>query len=128
MLKGFLGWAVPMTDTVSSKMDLLLHKSEPISQPGGASVKTCLRKHKNYSTIQTQSWKWSEKNVRQTALQITRSEKEGKEVAQVVEQRFPYSPWRRHWWEACHPQPMEVKGEEDIFSASYGGLQPETRN
>lgn len=32
-----------MTDTASSKIDLLLHKSEPISQAGGVPVKTYLR-------------------------------------------------------------------------------------
>lgn len=46
-------WAASMTDTVSSKMDLLLHKSELISQAGGASVKTYFKKGKNHSTVQT---------------------------------------------------------------------------
>jgi len=38
----------------------------------------------------------NEKNVSERALQTPRSvKKEGEEVLQVVDQRFPCSPWRR---------------------------------
>ena len=52
-----------------------------------------LRKGKNHCAAVVRDS--SEKNVRETMLQTLSSEKkEGEEVLQVPEQRFPCSPWR----------------------------------
>jgi len=77
--------------SASSKMDPLLTEAEPINDSGSTSEIRYLRRGKN-----TQ---WDrERNVRETTLQTPRQEKkEGEEVLQGPEQRFPCSPWRRPW-------------------------------
>jgi len=34
--------------------------------------------------------------------------KEGEEVLQAPEQRFPCSPWRTSWWNTSTLQPVEM--------------------
>jgi len=72
-----------------SKTDLLLAKAEP-SSGGRTSGITHLRKKKTCVILQP------EQGVR--TLQTPRlGKKEGEEVLQVPEQRFPCSLWRRPW-------------------------------
>ena len=51
--------------------------------------------------------------MRETLLQTPRSvKKDGKEVLQVPEQRFPCSPWCRPWWDRlcpCNPRRSTVE-------------------
>lgn len=65
--------------------DLLLDKAQPISNGDSAFVMTYLRKQEKL--LQNSSWERSEN------LQTPRSEKkEGQELLQLQEQRFPCSP------------------------------------
>jgi len=69
-------------------MDPQLAKAEPISDGGSASVVTYLRRKKNLHKGIFQP----ERGLR--ALQtLTRVKKEGEDVLQVLEQRFPCSLW-----------------------------------
>ena len=78
------------------------------------------------------------KNVRETALQTLRSvKKKGEEVLQMLELRFPYSPWRRSWRSSLSPcntkktmseqiptlQPMEDPMTEQV-GMPWQKLQP----
>ena len=76
-----------------SKMDPLLAKAEPISDSGSASGITDLRRGKK-TTCAVAARREEREDVRATALQTPRSgKKEGEEVLQAPEQRFPCSPW-----------------------------------
>ena len=80
----------PMSAT--SKTDLLLAKAKPISDGGSASVITYLRRGKYCCA--TAVGRQEGEDVRGTTLQTPRSvKKEGEEVLQVLEQRFPCSLW-----------------------------------
>ncbi|KAK4818955.1 hypothetical protein QYF61_022342 [Mycteria americana] len=75
-----------------SKMDLPLAKAKPISNGGSASGMEYLGRGKNCCA--TAAGKEECEYVRGTTLQTPRSaEKDGEEVLQVPEQRFPCSPW-----------------------------------
>ena len=75
----------------SSKMDPLLAKAKPISNGGSASGITDLRRGKKNPAVEQQPERGG---VRKTTLQTPRSvKKEGEEVLQVLEQRFPCSLW-----------------------------------
>ena len=76
--------------SAGSKTDPLLAKAEPISDGGSASVIAYLRRREKNHPAQLQL----ERGVRETTLQTPRSgKKEGQEVLQVPQQRFPCSPW-----------------------------------
>lgn len=86
-------------------METPLTKAERIIKTGGISVIAYLRKSKKHCTAVL----WGVRNnVRKTTLQISRSEKKGSEVLQVLEQRIPCSPQRGAWWSRLSPcRPME---------------------
>ena len=89
--------------TVGSNTDPLLAKDEPISDGGSASVITYLRrgnKNGKETEIEREEWEY----VRERFLQTARSvKKEGEDVVQTPEQRFPCNPWRRPWWGRLSP-------------------------
>ena len=74
-----------------SKSDPLLAKAKPISNGGSASGITDLRRGKKTPAVEQQPERGA---VRITTLQTPRSvKKEGEEVLQALEQRFPCSLW-----------------------------------
>lgn len=104
----------------SFKMDLLLHKSEPISQAGGASVKRYSRKGKKHSTIQTQTQKkgWEKYKINSPAdSKVSEGGQGGGSGAGEISVQ-PMEK-RKHCWEACQPCPMEGKGGEDILCSLW---------
>jgi len=74
------------------QIDLLLAKAEPISNSGSTSMTTYLRRGKKPAQCQLQQERG--KRMCETTQQAPRSVREGEEVLQVPEQRFPYSSWR----------------------------------
>jgi len=78
-----------------SKMDLPLAKAKPIINAGSASAITLLEAEK---VVVQQQLQQERVRVCETTLQTSRSvQKEGQEVLQAPEQRFPCSPWSRPW-------------------------------
>jgi len=76
-------------------MDPPLAKAEPIRDTSSASVIAYLRK---CAKCHAANVKQERENVRETALQTSRSVKqEREEVFQAPEQRFPCCLWRRPW-------------------------------
>ena len=75
--------------------------AEPLSQDGGASGKTYLRKGE---TLCSSCERSEGGKLCKTALQTPRSvKKEGGEVFQVLEQSFPCSLWMRPHWSRYFP-------------------------
>ena len=94
-------WKLPLCPTermpAGSETDPLLAQAEPISDSSNASVITFLRTKK----VGTQR-KWlPERGVRtckrNNPADTKVSGEEGEEMLQVLEQRFPCSPWGRPW-------------------------------
>ena len=84
--------ADPVPDRASSSWLQNGPKAEPIRDAGGASVITYLRKGKKHCEAAVRERR--EKNVRETTLQTPKSvKKEGEEVLQALEHRFPCSLW-----------------------------------
>ena len=91
--EGLQGWLLQEAakSFPSSKSDQPLVKAKPISDGGSTSVITYLRSGKRLLKNLQQREEW---DVRETTLQTPRSvKKEGEEVLQAPEQRFPCSPW-----------------------------------
>ncbi|GAB0188848.1 AN1-type zinc finger protein 5-like [Grus japonensis] len=94
-----------------SKTDPPLAKAKPISHGGSASGIMYLRRGEKNCARPTAAEREEQEYVRETTLQTPRSvQKEGQEVLQVPEQRFPCSLVRQ----AVPLQPTEVHGGADI--------------
>lgn len=116
---------LPGLGTAGTTTDPLQDMAKPISQACCPSVKTCLRKGKN------KAWQWgASTKVWEAAQQTSESvQKEGEEVLQALEHRFPVSPWRRPWWS----RQKEARRQEQRETAVYwlqlptpDGLTPPT--
>lgn len=85
-----------MLDIAGSKTDPLLSKAEPISEAGGTLMEKCLRKDKTCFAEVVRERNEAKTPNKIAALQAPRSmKKDREEVLQALEQRSPYSPWRR---------------------------------
>lgn len=98
----------PMSDRATSRQLQNSHWPElsPLSFVGNTSVIMCLRKVQKCCTAVVRD-EWG--NVRKTVLQTPRSvKKEGEDVPQALNHRFPCSPWKRLW--CCMLSPHKRRG------------------